>query len=54
VLVSREKPHVEMFSRHDGAWNGMRVLDGLDAVLDLEAVGVTIPLAAIYRRVLTA
>jgi Uma2 family endonuclease len=54
VLVSRERPHVEMFSRHAGTWNGMTVLDGLDAVLELNAIGVSLPLAAIYRRVLSA
>ena len=52
MLVSREAPHVEVFSRRDGVWNGMSVLDGLDAVLELPAIGVTIPLVAIYRRVL--
>ena len=43
---------VEMFSRQAGNWAAMQVLDGLEAVLDLPAIGVTLPLAAIYRRVL--
>jgi Uma2 family endonuclease len=51
VLVSRERPHVEVFDRIGGDWSGLRVLDGLDAVLDLPAVAVSIPLAEIYRRI---
>ncbi len=54
VLVSRDKPHVEMFSRHDGAWNSMTVLDGLEAALHLPAVGASLPLADIYHRALPA
>ncbi len=52
VLVARDKAHVEVFNRVDGAWSGMQVLDGLDASLSLLAIGVEVPLAAIYRRVL--
>lgn len=51
VLVSRDRPHVEVFSRRDGVWDSMTVLDGLDAVLLLDAIGVSVPLSAIYRRV---
>ena len=52
VLVARSKPHVEVFDRVEGTWSGMRVLDGLDAILELPAVGATLPLARIYRRAL--
>lgn len=52
VLVARDKAHAEVFDREGEAWRGMRVLDGLEAVLDLPAIGASLPLAAIYRRVL--
>ena len=51
VLVTRDRAHVEVFSRRDGEWAGMKVVDGLDATLELDALGVTLPLAEIYRRV---
>jgi hypothetical protein len=51
VLVARNKPHVEVFDRIAGTWSGMRVLDGLHAVLDLPAFEASVPLAGIYRRV---
>jgi Uma2 family endonuclease len=51
VLVARDRPHVEVFNRIEGEWSGLKVLDGLDATLTLDAIGVSIPLSAIYRRV---
>lgn len=54
VLVARDKPHVEAFDRVGENWSGMRVLDGVDAVLELPAVSVKLSLADIYRRVLPA
>ena len=51
-LGARSKPHVDVFARGEGTWSGMRVLDGLDAILELPAVGATLPLARIYRRAL--
>ena len=54
VLVARDKPHVEAFDRAGDAWSGIRVLDGLDAVLDLPAIDVRLTLADIYQRVIEA
>lgn len=51
VLVARDKPYVEAFDRVGETWSGMRVLDGLHAVLELPAVGISLSLADIYRRV---
>ena len=51
MLVSRDRPHVELFNRVADEWSGLKVLDGLDAVLALDAIGVSVPLSAIYRRV---
>lgn len=51
VLVARDRPHLEVYDRVDGVWNGFRVLDGLDAALDLPAIHVSLPLHAIYRRI---
>jgi Uma2 family endonuclease len=52
VLVERDKAHIETFDRVDQAWSGVRILDGLEATLDLPAIGVAVPLAEIYRGVL--
>ena len=54
VLVARDRPHIEAFDRVDGIWSGFRVLDGLDATLELQALGASLPLADIYRRVIAA
>ena len=52
VLVTRDRAHVEVMSREGEAWSGFRVLDGLDAVLDLSALRVAVPLAEVYREVI--
>ena len=52
VLVKRDRPHIEVFDRVEGTWSGLRVREGLDAVLELPAVEASLPLADIYRRVL--
>lgn len=52
VLVEQNRPHMEVYDRVDGTWAGFRVLDGMDAVLSLPALGVAIPFAEVYRRVL--
>ncbi len=50
VLVTQDHALVEVFTRSEGHW----ILDtyrGLEAVVDLPAIGIAIPLAEIYRRV---
>jgi Uma2 family endonuclease len=54
VLVSRDKPHAEVYDRVDGTWQAMHILDGLEAVIELPAVGVRLTLGDVYRRVLAA
>jgi Uma2 family endonuclease len=53
VLVARDKAHVELFSRDEGEWSGFQVLDGLEAKLKLPAIDFEMPLADIYRDVLS-
>ncbi|MEK8092745.1 Uma2 family endonuclease [Methylocystis sp. IM3] len=53
VLVERDRAHIEAFDRVGADWAGVRILDGLGQSLALPAIGVSIPLAEIYRDVLT-
>ncbi|KAA2235816.1 Uma2 family endonuclease [Salinarimonas soli] len=50
VLVTRDRPLVEVFDRAGEVWTN-RELEGLDAALDLPAIGVSLPLRDIYARV---
>ena len=52
VLVERDKALIEVFDRAGEAWFKQRMIEGLDATLDLSALDLTIPLAEIYRDVL--
>ena len=52
VLVERDKPVIEVFDRAGEAWFTQRLVEGLDATLDLAALDLSIPLAEIYRDVL--
>jgi Uma2 family endonuclease len=55
VLVERDRAHIETFDRGaDGAWSGVQILDGLAAVMELPAIGVSVPLSEIYRDVISA
>ncbi len=54
VLVERDRPVIEVFDRAGEAWFQQRLIEGLDATLDLSALDLTIPLAEIYRDVLSA
>ena len=54
VLVDRDEPRVEVFDRQGEAWASLRTLEDLDAVLDLPALAVSMPLADIYADVLSA
>jgi Uma2 family endonuclease len=53
ALVSRDKPLIEVFDRSGDVWTN-RELEGLGAVLDLPAIGVSLPLRDIYSRVFAA
>lgn len=54
VLVSQEEARVEVQRRQDdGVWS-IAALAGLDARLELPELGLGIPRAEIYRRVLSA
>ena len=54
MLVERDKASIEVFDRAGDAWFNERMIEGLGAVLDISAIDVSIPLAEIYRDVLTA
>jgi Uma2 family endonuclease len=46
VLVSSEQRHVEIWRRRGAKWEVGDLIG--DAAVELEAVGITIPMAAIY------
>ena len=51
VLISQDAPRVESYlRREDGSWL-FRIFAGLEAVANLESVGVSIPLSEIYANV---
>ena len=54
VLVERDRAFVEIFDRRGTGWLAGRVIEGLDASLDLGTLDVAIPLAEIYQDVLAA
>jgi Uma2 family endonuclease len=54
VLVERDRAYIEVFDRAGAAWTGVRILEGLQAVLDLPAIDVSVPLNQVYLDVLAA
>ena len=54
VLVERDQALLDVFDRQGEVSFRQRILEGMDAILDLPAIGVSISLAEIYRDVLTA
>ncbi|MEA2860378.1 MAG: hypothetical protein QOC72_2417 [Methylobacteriaceae bacterium] len=53
VLIERDTPLVEVLDRQgEREWGPPRLLEGLDAVLELRAIEVSVPLSAIYEDVL--
>jgi Uma2 family endonuclease len=54
ALVARDKAHVELFSRGEAEWSGFQVLDGIGQMLRLPAIDFEMPLAEIYRDVLSS
>lgn len=54
VIVERDQAAIDVLDRSGEAWASRRTLEGLDATLDLPTLGLSVPLAEIYRDVLTA
>lgn len=51
VLVSQNAPQIERWSRQaDDSWTPF-VVTGLDQSIDLPALGITLPLADVYKKV---
>jgi Uma2 family endonuclease len=51
LLVSQDGPKIERFSKNeDGTWM-LTIVSGLDQVLDLSSIGVTVSLAEIFDKV---
>lgn len=48
VLVARDRPHIEVYDRVGGEWSGFRVVETMDATLELAAVQASLPLSEIY------
>ena len=51
VLISQDRAHVEMYSRHPGGPWTLDEVDGIDALLKIPTLGIELPLAEIYARV---
>ncbi|KQP10751.1 hypothetical protein ASF28_06515 [Methylobacterium sp. Leaf99] len=51
VLVARDRPHLEVYDRVDEAWSGFRVIEGMDATLELVAIQASLPLSEVYWSV---
>jgi Uma2 family endonuclease len=51
VLVQRGNPVVEVRSRLGPAWTGLTVSEGLDAVVELPAIRVSLPLRVVYEDI---
>lgn len=54
VLVDRDGALVEVFDQQADAWASLQTLEGLEAMLDLPALALTMPLAEISADVLSA
>lgn len=53
VLIDRDTPRIDVLDRDERSWS-LRTAEGLDAELDLPALGMSMPLADLYRDVLGA
>jgi Uma2 family endonuclease len=51
VLISQDSAFVEVFSRSEQGFWVLREYQGLDASIELDAIGVKLPLEAVYRGV---
>jgi len=50
VLVWQDRPRIERWLLTDGRWESLTV-EGLDALIRPESIGIDLPLAAVYARV---
>ena len=53
VLVSQTEARVEVFTRGDGRWTFFEAI-GMDAECPLPSLGIALPLAEVYERVVFA
>ena len=51
LLISQDRPHVELFTRDAGGQWTLSEATGLDAVIDLPAIGSRLALADVYAKV---
>lgn len=52
LLVNQERPEIERFVKSkSGMWTICEVTTGLEGIVQLETVGVSLPLGELYRRV---
>ncbi|HYP56754.1 MAG TPA: Uma2 family endonuclease [Beijerinckia sp.] len=54
VLIARDRPRIEVFDRFKAKWSGPRILEGLNAFLELPAIDTPVSLREIYRDVISA
>jgi Uma2 family endonuclease len=52
VLVKRDVPYVEVYSRQSEKWGAYEALDGFEETLRLRAIDFEMPVAEIYRDVI--
>ncbi|HEX3179775.1 MAG TPA: Uma2 family endonuclease [Beijerinckiaceae bacterium] len=52
LICAQDDARVWVWTRQDGAWpDAPEVLEGLDAIVQVPILGITLPLAEIYRNV---
>ena len=51
VLIERDRAAIDIFDRSGDAWSALRTVEGLDATLDLPAIGFSMSLAEVYQGV---
>jgi Uma2 family endonuclease len=52
VLVAQDRPVLDHYHRADDALWMLRTVEGLEALLHLETIGCTVPLADVYERII--
>ena len=54
LIVSRNAPLVDIYDRVGIAWPDVRRIEGLGGIVTLPALGLSVPMAEIYRDVIAA